>query len=435
MSDISSDKPTGFRAEIVVMATVAVLVLVALFYVMSGRKQALRASPAGMDGLQIWLASEGIGSQSFSGGWPLDVDTIGLNVIPMYDSQLDQDRDPPRDKKEFLLQQDEYDLYLDEIEEKMGRVPSLVVLPKWRSGMRLTGLGHPVLLVERRRVTQTLMKLIGNRSAQIGYSPSPFTDFDVVDASDQTARIYAAQMFVSETCTPVIGRDEAMLLARCPLSGSDTQGSVLVLSDPDLLSNHGLRLGDNAHIARDLLGQEANGKTVMIDYSPVSWLRTEDEGVQRERTWADLLKFFDPPFLALWVGAGVILLLSVWRAARRFGPVIVERLKIEASKAYAIRARARLMRLSDQDGALVNEYAKARIAAVAAQLIGPAEARRYGQRDTFLKFIARRYPKRATELKAALDALDALPARTTGAQAIGQVTALEQVLERITHDT
>lgn len=435
MSDISPDRPSGLRAEVVVMVTVALLVLVALFYVVSGRKQVLRASPAGMDGLAVWLASEGIGAQSFSGGWPLDVDTIGLNVIPVYDSQIGRDRVAPRDKKELLLQQDEYDLYLDEIQEKIGRVPSLVVLPKWRSGMRLTGLGHPVLLVEQDRVTRTLRQVLGDNSAQIGYSRSPFTDFDVVDGADQTARIYAAQMFSSKTCTPLIGRDAAMLLARCPLSGDEDQDSVLVLSDPDLLNNHGLRLGDNAHIARDLLGGEADGKTVMIDYSPVSWLRTADQGVQRERTWADLLRFFDPPFLALWVGAGVILLLALWRAARRFGPVVVERLKIEASKAYAIRARARLMRLSDQDGALVGEYAKARIAAVAAQLVGPAEARRYGQRDTFLKFIARRYPKRASELEAALQALEALPARTTGAQAIGQVTALEQVLERITHDT
>ena len=434
MTDISPDKPSGVRAEVVVMVTVAVLVLLALFYVISGRKQALRASPAGMDGLQVWLASEGVSAQSFSGGWPLDVDTIGLNLIPVYDSQIDRDRIAPRDKKELLLQQDEYDLYLDELEEKISRVPSMVVLPKWRSGMRLTGLGHPVLLLERDRVTNTLRQLTGDRGAQIGYSPSPFTDFDVVNSPEQTARIYAAQMFVSEACTPLIGRDDAMLLARCPVSGDD-QSSVLVLSDPDLLSNHGLRLGDNAYIARDLLGREADGKTVIIDYSPVSWLRSVDEGVQRERTWADLLRFFDPPFLALWVGAGAILLLSLWRGARRFGPVVVERTKIEASKAYAIRARARLMRLSDQDGALVSEYAKARIAAVAAELVGPAEARRYGQRDTFLKFISRRYPKRATELQAALSALDALPARTTGAQAIGQVTALEQVLERITHDT
>lgn len=435
MSDISTDKPSGFRAEIVVIAAVALLVLVALFYVVSGRKQALRASPAGMDGLQVWLASEGIGAQSFSGGWPLDVDTIGLNIIPIFDSQLDLDRVPPKDKQEFLLQQDEYDLYLDEIEEKMSRVPSLVVLPKWRSGMRLTGLGHPVLLVNQNRVSAALRQITGDRNAQTGFSPSPFTDFDVVDTPEQTARIYAAQMFVSEACIPLIGRTDAMLLARCPVSGDDSQDTVLVLSDPDLLNNHGLRLGDNAYIARDLLAREADGKTVMIDYSPVSWLRSVEEGVQRDRTWADLLRFFDPPFLALWVGAGVILLLSLWRGARRFGPMIVERMKIEASKAYAIRARARLMRLSDQDGALVNEYAKARIAAVAAQLVGPAEARRYGQRDTFLNFIARRYPKRAKELEAALHALDALPARTTGAQAIGQVTALEQVLERITHDT
>ena len=130
-----------------------------------------------------------------------------------------------------------------------------------------------------------------------------------------------------------------------------------------------------------------------------------------------------------------MLVLALWRAARRFGPVIVERMKIEASKAYAVKARARLMRLSDQDGALVSEYAKARIAAVAAQLVGPGEARRYGQRDTFLALIHRRNPERARRLRAALEALDALPARISASEAITHVTAIEQVLEQITHDT
>ncbi len=436
MSDVTAQKSGGFRSEYVVIAVVAALVLGALFYITSQRKQVLRASPAGMEGLQVWLNSQGVEAQSFSGGWPIRVDTVGLNIIPIYDSQLDEDREPPTDKQEFLLQQDEYDLYERGIDDKVTRVPSLVVVPKWRSGMRLTGLGHPVLLVERDRIAGILRQITGDRGARLGYSPSPFTDFDVAGHPDQKARLYAAQMFTAEGCEPLIGRRDAMVLARCPLPGDEQdQNSILVLSDPDLMNNHGLRLGDNAHVVRDLLSAEAAGKQVIIDYSPFSWLVSEDGGVERERTWADLMRFFDPPFLALWVGAGIALILALWRAARRFGPIIVQRMKVEASKAYAVKARARLMRLSDQDGALVSEYAKARIAAVAAQMVGPAGARRYGQRDTFLAFINRRNPERARQLRAALETLDALPARIAPSEAIAHVTAIEQVLEQITHDT
>ena len=206
-----------------------------------------------MEGLQVWLKSQGVEAQSFSGGWPIRVDTVGLNIIPIYDSQLDEDREPPKDKQEFLLQQDEYDLYERGIDDKVSRVPSLVVLPKWRSGMRLTGLGHPVLLVERDRIAGILRQITGDRGARLGYSPSPFTDFDVAGHPDQKARLYAAQMFTAEECDPLIGRRDAMVLARCPLPGDEQdQDSILVLSDPDLMNNHGLRLGDNAHVVRDL---------------------------------------------------------------------------------------------------------------------------------------------------------------------------------------
>ena len=88
------------------------------------------------------------------------------------------------------------------------------------------------------------------------------------------------------------------------------------------------------------------------------------------------------------------------------------------------KARARLMRLSDQDGALVSEYAKARIAAVAAQMVGPAEARRYGQRDTSLAFINRRNPERARQLAA----LKKIPQRLALSHGLPSDAAAEVVL-------
>ena len=115
---------------------------------MSQSKQVLRSSPAGFDGLQAWLSSEDVEAQSFSGGWLLDSERYGLLIVPVFDSDLTSSRVAPQIKEELLLQQDEYDLWLVALTDKLDRVPSLVVLPKWRSGMHLTGLSHPVLLVE-----------------------------------------------------------------------------------------------------------------------------------------------------------------------------------------------------------------------------------------------------------------------------------------------
>ncbi len=103
-------------------------------------------------------------------------------------------------------------------------------------------------------------------------------------------------------------------------------------------------------------------------------------------------------------------------------------------KLQAIRARARLMRLTGQDGALLTDYAAARIAATAARLVGPGHARQIGEEQAFLRYLARRRPDLSTRLAEALDRLKALPARIPATTAIHHVEDLEQILELIAND-
>ncbi|MCV0429150.1 MAG: hypothetical protein K5905_27160, partial [Roseibium sp.] len=426
------------RVETIVIALVCVIVLAAGWYILSQRQQALRRSPAGLDGLQVWLSTNGISAQNFSGGWLMDETSIGLLVIPVYDTALDQQRDAPSTKEEFLRQQDEYDLEMENISAKAERVPTLVVLPKWRSGMRLTGLAHPTLRVEEGRLASTLGQLIGDPDPQPVFASTPFTDFKYrsTEGEDLWATIYAAQMFKSPNCIPVIGNKDAMLLAECPLKETEdgNEDSILVLSDPDLLNNHGLRLGNNAYIALDVLGSRADERNLVIDYSRTSWLRDPFTEPERERTWADLLRFFEQPFLTLWFGSAVVFALFLWRASLRYGPVLSEPAAPGASKGLAVRARARLMRLSGQDGALTGEYAAARIAATAEALFGAANARHFTSEEDFLKYVKRRHPNRAARLENVLLDIRKLPEHLHAADAIHLIDELEQVLEQITHD-
>ncbi|MDN3721046.1 hypothetical protein QW131_22190 [Roseibium salinum] len=292
----ATSAPRPLRPETVVIALVCAIVLAAGWYVMSQRQQALRSSPAGLDGLQVWLTSKGVSAQNFAGGWLMDQTSIGLLVLPVYDTALDEERERPTTKEELLLQQDEYDLNFPTVADKALRVPTLVVLPKWRSGMRLTGLAHPILNVEQERLQATLRKVTGDRTAAPVLAETAFTDLSYrsSDGQDLRATIYAAQMFASDACTPIIGREDAMLLADCSLGVSDkgSGGRVLVLSDPDLLNNHGLRLGDNATIALDFIRSRAEDRNVVIDYSRSTWLRNPETDPVRERTWADLARFF-----------------------------------------------------------------------------------------------------------------------------------------------
>jgi hypothetical protein len=433
MTDVPAQTASPIRADAAIILVVVGLALAGLFYILSQRQQDLRSSPVGMDGLRLWLTAEGGDAQSFSGGWLIDPASVGLLVVPLHDTQPGQGLVSAQTKEELLFQQDEFDIDWSVLLEKLDRAPGLVVLPKWRSGMRLTGIAHPALLVDETRIDAILQRLTGVPSITATRSRRVFTALPYTDATGTRLQteLYAAQLFDSTGCDPLIGSGDQTLLASCPLAGSEWQ--VLILSDPDLMNNHGLRLGQNALIASDVLTGAAGSAGIVIDYSRDNWFADPDAPPQRDRTWADLLRFFEPPFLALWLGAGIMLTLVLWRSLRRVGPV-TDGVTAGISKMQAIQARARLMRLTGQDGALVADYAQARIAATAARLVGPGQARQIGEEGAFLRFVSRRSRDLAARLETVLARLHALPSAIPAAAAIRHVEDLEQILEQIAND-
>lgn len=430
-------KTAKIGADKLILGLLAVLVLCAVFYALSQRQQALRSSPIGLDGLQIWLSHNGQDSQNFSGGWPLNAEDIGLQIIPLYDTDLSVDRVPPRTIEELIRQQDEYDLETEHIQSKAVRVPTLIVLPKWRSGMRLTGLAHPFLLGGSGQIQRTGKDLIDEPAMRLELAPQPFTtfEFETKNGTMHEALIYAAQTLNTSNCIPMIGTQDTMLLGWCYLADTDRKTRVFVLSDPDLINNHGLMLGDNAFAIRDWVAQVAGNRRVIIDYSRDNWLSNASSAVHRDRTWADLRRFFSPPFTLMWAGFVLVLTLALWRGAVRFGPLLEGSGGIGASKMVAIAARAKLMRLSNRDGALARDYCKARLASTAAQLFGPAHARQFAQPDAFVAYVRRRHTQHATALASALNDIETLPESATPAHAIASIVALDDILEKIRHDT
>jgi len=432
--DTQAERGDVIGADKIILGVLGVLLIGVLFFVSSQRQQELRSSPSGLDGLQVWLASEGQAARNFVGGWEQNPDEIGMLVLPLYDTDLFAERLRPQTDEELILQQDEYDLLVDPILSKAGSVSTMVVLPKWRTGMRLTGIAHPLLIAEEARVTDTLNALLTFADAQLVYAQRPFLEFAYSGSEEEdfTATIYAAQMFAASGCRPIIGAREAMILGACKLF----DGTILyVLSDPDLINNHGLALGDNAFIIRDFIAETAGEKQVIIDYSRENWLARAIGGVQRERSWSDLKQFFAPPFSLMWIGLIVAVLLTLWRSATRFGPLIQTGSAIGASKMMAIGARARLMRLSGRDGALVGDYSTARLAAAATTLVGAAHASQISTPEAFLTYTKRRHPQFATALTEALNTISALPQGASSGQAMAAVANLDRILEQITHDT
>lgn len=442
MSDAPTASGPRARSEIWIIAAIGVILLGVFWYVSSERQTEVRRSAAGMDGLHVWLRSKDIDSRTFTGGWSIEAETVGLRVIPLYDTNVGARRQPPTTKEELLLQVDENDMGRWALIRKRETVPTLYVLPKWRSGMRLTQIGHPALLIPPDDVERILGTIVGERRNDMVFSRQPFLDFAYEgETGPLTARIYAAQLFEGRFCDPVIGEPGAMLLASCRLPvgagrARDT-GRYFVLSDPDLLNNHGLRLGDNAAIAADLLPRLGAEGSVLIDYSDDVWISTSSGfgfDTTAERTWEDLWQFFAYPFSILWASAGFLMALALWRASLRYGPILAEASASRAQKSVAIRARARLMRLSGQDGALIGDYAQARIAAVAAHAYGPSAAQQNAE-AVVLRLARASGDGRDAALKDTLGRIKALPAHATASDAIAEVDALESILSELSHES
>ncbi len=430
-------KPAGgLRSDMIMLALVLLAGLALAAHVALTRETPLHKSPVGFAGLQVWLNAEGVRTHSFPGGWMIDPEPLGLNILPLHDTQLTSHRRRPDDAEALLLQQDEYDVSLSSVRARINVLPTLVILPKWRSGVRLTGLAHPVLLDDEAALETLVSELTRDPNAGFARIRVPFAEFDYeADTGPLTAELYVPQVFASEKCEPVIGFPEVrlMLLGRCWSQGKGTRNvkgkEFYLLSDPDLFSNHGLRLADNARIAADFIGTAANGGEVLIDSSRRNWFRSGDSGEEDdyERSWADVKRFFQPPFRALWFGVAALFALTLWRAARRYGPLTGTEAAAASARREAIRARARLMRLTGQDGALVAEYALARRAALGAKLFGPAHGMDARALD---RQIAAAFPDHAPALDDALARLRALPPGTRAAEAMTHVNALETILER-----
>ena len=447
MSD-DSDTPRAGPSNLLALAGLVLLVLGAV-WLFSGQQQALRKSPTGFDGLAIWLRDQGHASRTFTGGWPLDPRGIGLLVVPVYDTQPDAEQEQPIDKAGLIARQDETDIDLASLLDRARHAQTLLVLPKWRTGMRLTGLVHPALLNEADRLEALTSRLTGSGVGKIARIPRVGTSFDyrATDGRTLQAQLYAAQVFAGPGCEPLIGRPGRMILGRCETRyGHD----VLILSDPDLLSNHGLMLGDNALIAADLLpalaaeeaaqrpptdSPEADAQDIVIDYASANWVQPQPTRRVHERSWEDLARFFGPPFSVLWLGAGALLALVLWRAGRRFGPVRGEVTGLTASKRQAIAARARLMRMTGQDGAMLGDYVSARLAAVAATLLGPQHTGTATRETALLRHAARRDPALADALAEIVARIRALPDRLPAADAIHHIDRFEELLEQTAHDT
>ncbi|MBL4557934.1 MAG: hypothetical protein JKP98_15120 [Rhodobacteraceae bacterium] len=130
--------------------------------------------------------------------------------------------------------------------------------------------------------------------------------------------------------------------------------TVFVLTDPDLLNNHGLSLGQNADLAAAVLPALAGTGAVIVDSSTEFWTRTTRVRQPAERSWADLARFFAWPYALIWLGFAALFGLALWRGGVRTRPPLPE---ATAPQLATVEAEARLLLLSGDRARLLGDYA------------------------------------------------------------------------------
>ena len=346
-----------------------VAVLLLLIFALGGNDSRIDVSPIGTNGLEIWLNENDIPTARSHRRTTLAEQDVALRILPLYDTDPTRDTDPPTDRDERRAQSSQRDIDIDILIEKISYVPSLVMLPKWRAGVLELDLLDEQLLIPDWGFAP-LLDQMGVGALAIQRPDVKFLQ------THQGVTLYRPQLFapasVRGDCRPYLAVPEGVLIAECL---QETEIPVYVLSDPDLMNNHGLSLGRNANVAVDVIAGLVGTSTgtVYVDTSPDIEL-TVDPTIEREirpRTIEEVSRFLTYPFSLIWIGAAISFLILLWRGLIRFGPPRrTDEGHIAASKTASIAAKGYLMRLAGDDLSLLRAFVAEKMQALARDTMG-----------------------------------------------------------------
>lgn len=400
------------RAAVAIAVLVVLCGLVLLVRGLSGAEVArLDRSVMGNAGLRGWLQAHDVPSRLANPRLAPPASEFSIAVMPLFDTDLLRGAERPEDADARMLWTDPRDVQAWELREMTAALPSLIVLPKWRFGFAMTGIAHAetqlppgtiATLMGQLPLAGTRLMPVENTLTEARIAPYP-------GAPEVEVALFRAQLFdrarLPFHCREMAGTPRGALLLAC----ADHRGMAAAhyLSDPDLMNNHGLSLAGNADWALGLVAALRGGdaRPVYLALAPAPPGYDEQHRQPHERTAEDLSRFFAWPLSVLWAVATVVLGLTAWRGLARFGPArggpATTR---ENSRLAAITAKARLLRLAGADQRIVAEHARALLAQMAGQALGPAHATEAGIARWF-QLLARRDPALAAALQKAADRL------------------------------
>lgn len=421
-TSVDQGRPPG-RLGAAVVAIVLLMAVALLYFADFTRAKPVDQSAIGLAGLSVWLNHNDVDARLFYGGERLDADDVGLRVLPLYDVNLGFDPDDQRTQAEQETADNLREMTADVLWSKIRSVPTLVILPKWRWQMPEIGVADRSFLIDQGGVDA----LVNRQFTAAGRVQRPWESRAVLETAEGSAIVLHQPQFVAAgSCDPILGDSDRMLLGRC----SDWGTTYWLLSDPDLLDNHGLTQGDNAGVALFQLPKLAAGGPILIDLTTRIWTFTTLEAPQRG--WADLARFFDFPFSIIWAGLAVLAAIVLWRAWWRFGPIDRESDETtapRASREVSIDVKARLLRLTGHDAAIVRNHIADRLLALSGEIVGPRRLPADGKLEALLKVVSHRSSSLAVDLRNAVENAGNLEKASTN-ELLGYVDRVNGLIAR-----
>lgn len=242
----------------------------------------------------------------------------------------------------------------------------LLVLPKWRGTQDP---GRPAWIskadladISRAEWTLDLVTMEGN--VVRAPWPAEWTTNRLDHTPARPAGSDTVQLIRSREIWPIISADDGILLGAV----EDEDNVIWVLSDPDILSNHGMGAGDNAALCADMVrglhfpAKDSPGGPIVFDETLHGYLQAQGSPVKL------LFRF---PFVVVTVLAAMAAGLLALAATGRFGAPLPPAPALDFGKRKLMDNSARLLDYAGHHGVTLTRYIRLTVRSTALALHAP----------------------------------------------------------------
>ena len=240
----------------------------------------------------------------------------------------------------------------------------ILVLPKWRGTPDLENRGWigSAELIKTASIGEILEPLrIHDAFRELGFRR--FHHSLVVEPPNPATHLVEIanlQLINSLDLQPIVSFRDGMLVARLKVDARD----ILVISDPDLISNHGIPKAGHAALVQSALRMFLSGSSNRIIL---------DETIHGIRVDPNLVRtFIQPPFILTTLIALLAAGLLVWSSASRIGPPVASGQTRMSGKEELIENTTQLLLRGNHTGDTFASYHDALRSNVAQRLGAPA---------------------------------------------------------------